>query len=284
LWPKVFPRKDRQILSIPLLKHSSLDIVAADDRQGIQSIEVGAVLLHRLNESPRALSLKELALRSDMSAAKAHRYLVSFCRIGLTMQDTETGHYDLGPFALSLGLTRLARTDALAMARPIARQLRDELDLTVSIAVWGNHGPTLVYWLDSLHPIAVNLKVGAVLPIARSSNGRCFAAYLAKAMVQPLLPKEDWPLLVEATKEVRQHNAARAQSDLLPGINSFSAAVFDAWGVAQLVISVIGHNPQFTVPWSSPVLKTLLNATQRLSSDLGYRADLQQLRLEQDKR
>jgi DNA-binding IclR family transcriptional regulator len=265
-------------LSNLLSNNRAIEDSVPDDRQGIQSIEVGAVLSHRLNESHRALSLKELALRSNMSAAKAHRYLVSFCRIGLTMQEPETGYYDLGPFALSLGLTRLARTDALAMARPIARQLRDELDLTVSIAVWGNHGPTLVYWLDSLHPVAVNLKVGAVMPIARSSNGRCFATYLGKTVLQPLLPKEEWPLLMEATKEVRLHGAARAQSDLLPGINSFSAAVFDAWGVAQLVISVIGHHPQFTVPWSSPVLKVLLKATQRLSSDLGYRADLQQLR------
>jgi DNA-binding IclR family transcriptional regulator len=211
-----------------------------------------------------------------MSAAKAHRYLVSFCRIGLAMQDAETGHYDLGPFALSLGLTRLARTDALAMARPVARRLRDELDLTISIAVWGNHGPTIVYWLDSLHPIAVNLKVGSVMPIARSSNGRCFASYLNQAVVQPLLPKDDKVLLEQATKEVRLHGAARAQSDLLPGINSFSAAVFDAWGVPQLVLSVIGHSPQFTVPWSSPVLRTLINATKQLSIDLGYRPDLKQ--------
>jgi DNA-binding IclR family transcriptional regulator len=245
-----------------------------DARQGIQSIEVGALLLLRLSESSRALSLKELSERSAMSAAKAHRYLVSFCRIGLTMQDSETGHYDLGPFALTLGLTRLARSDALAMARPIARQLRDELDLTVSIAVWGNRGPTLVYWLDSQHPIAVNLKVGSVLPIARSSNGRCFAAYLAPAMVQSLVPAEDFSILESAAKEVRQYGAARAQSDLLPGINSFSAAVLDAWGVPQLAISLIGHHPKFAVPWSSPALKTLLRLTQRLSSDLGYRADL----------
>jgi DNA-binding IclR family transcriptional regulator len=274
--------RDRQTLSTLRSNTHAPDAPTSDERQGIQSIEVGAVLLRCLNESPSALSLKELALRSDMSAAKAHRYLVSFCRIGLTIQEPETGHYDLGPFALSLGLTRLARTDALAMARPVARQLRDEFDLTVSIAVWGNHGPTLVYWLDSLHPVAVNLKVGAVMPIARSSNGRCFATYLAPAIVQPLLPKEEWPLLIEAKKEVRLHGAARAQSDLLPGINSFSAAVFDAWGVAQLVMSVIGHNPQFTVPWSSPVLKALLNATQRLSSQLGYRSDLQQFRPAQD--
>jgi DNA-binding IclR family transcriptional regulator len=243
----------------------------SDERQGIQSIEVGAVLLKQLAESSRAMTLKELSERSAMSAAKAHRYLVSFARIGLTQQDPETGHYDLGPFALSLGLTKLARTDALAMARPIARRLRDELDLTVSLAVWGNRGPTLVFWLDAMNPVAVNLKVGSVMPIARSSNGRCFAAYLPDSVVAPLMSKEDKPLLSQAILEVRQHGAARAQSELLPGINSFSAAVFDAWGTPQVVMSLIGHSPQFAVPWSSRVLTKLLDETRQLSLDLGFK-------------
>jgi DNA-binding IclR family transcriptional regulator len=243
-----------------------------DDRKGIQSIEVGAALLKQLAQSPKAMTLKELSEKSGMSAAKAHRYLVSFTRMGLTQQDSETGHYDLGPFALSLGLTKLARTDALAMARPVARRLRDELDLTVSLAVWGNRGPTLVFWLDAVHPIAVNLKVGSVMPIARSSNGRCFAAYLPEAIVAPLMPKEDRPLLVQATSEVLQHGAARAQSELLPGINSFSAAIFDAWGTPQVVMSLIGHSPQFAVPWSSKNLSRLLAETRQLSSDLGFKS------------
>jgi DNA-binding IclR family transcriptional regulator len=49
--------------------------------------------------------------------------------------------------------------------------------------------------------------------------------------------------------------------------------VFDAWGTPQLAISLIGHQPQFSVAWSSSALKSLLIATQRLSSDLGYRAE-----------
>lgn len=246
-------------------------IVKTDDRKGIQSIEVGAELLKQLAESPRAMTLKDLSDKSFMSAAKAHRYLVSFARMGLTQQDPETGHYDLGPFALTLGLTKLARTDALAMARPIARRLRDELDLTVSLAVWGNRGPTLVFWLDAVHPIAVNLKVGSVMPIARSSNGRCFAAYLPQAVVAPLLPKEDTSLLAQAINEVRQYGAARAQNELLPGINSFSAAVFDAWGTPQVVMSLIGHSPQFAVSWGSKNLARLIAATQQLSTDLGFK-------------
>jgi DNA-binding IclR family transcriptional regulator len=244
-----------------------------DARQGIQSIEVGAQLLQQLTQSAKALSLKELSDKSAMSPAKAHRYLVSFCRIGLTVQDSETGFYDLGPFALSMGLTRLARTDALAMARPVARRLRDELDLTVSVAVWGNRGPTLVYWLDSLHPVAVNLKLGSVMPLARSSNGRCFAAFLPSAITQPLLAPDDKAMLNKAVADVHRYGAARAQSDLLPGINSFSCAVLDAWGAPVLVISVIGHTAQLNVAWSSPVLPRLRQATKQLSHELGFKSE-----------
>jgi DNA-binding IclR family transcriptional regulator len=257
-------------MPINLDAQSASPMPTIDDRQGIQSIEVGAELLRQLVNAPRALSLKELSDKSAMNAAKAHRYLVSFCRIGLTMQEPETGFYDLGPFALSMGLTRLARSDALAMARPVARALREELDLTVSLAVWGNRGPTLVYWLDSQHPVAVNLKVGSVMPMARSSNGRCFAAYLSPTQISAVTPQEDFPMLEAAKLDVLKHGAARAQSDLLPGINSFSAAVLDAWGTPQLVVSLIGHSAQLNVAWSSPELRRLLVATHKLSSDLGF--------------
>ncbi len=242
----------------------------SDARQGIQSIEVGAELLRQLAQAPHAMSLKDLADKSAMSPAKAHRYLVSFCRIGLTMQEAETGFYDLGPFALRLGLTRLARTDALAMARPVARRLRDELDVTVSIAVWGNRGPTLVYWLDSQHPVSVNLKVGSVMPMARSSNGRCFAAYLAEPAYLDLVASADRAMLKESIVEVQRYGAARAQSDLLPGVNSFTAPVLDAWGTPQLALSIIGHSSQLAVEWTSEVLQRLLEATQQLSRDLGH--------------
>jgi hypothetical protein len=55
--------------------------------------------------------LKDLAAAAGMSAAKAHRYLVSFQRLGLVTQDPRSTRYDLGPAALQLGLAALARLD-----------------------------------------------------------------------------------------------------------------------------------------------------------------------------
>eukprot|EP01036_Dinobryon_divergens_P045710 gene45710-61106_t len=63
---------------------------AEPQRAGIQSVEVGFSLLEVLANAGDALMLRDLAARAGMSAAKAHRYLVSFQRLGLVVQDTGT--------------------------------------------------------------------------------------------------------------------------------------------------------------------------------------------------
>ena len=80
-------------------------------RQGIQSIEVGARILQALARAPHPQMLRDLAAAAQMPAAKAHRYLVSFARMGLVEQQADTGLYDLGSFALELGLGALARLE-----------------------------------------------------------------------------------------------------------------------------------------------------------------------------
>ena len=73
------------------------------ERAGIQSVEVGFALLDVLAQAPGPLMLRDLASAAGMSAAKAHRYLVSFQRLSLVVQDANT-RYELGPATvLALG-------------------------------------------------------------------------------------------------------------------------------------------------------------------------------------
>src|SRR6201996_6186643 len=152
-------------------------------RSGIQSLEV-------LTHEPRAMMLRDLAQRAGMSPAKAHRYLVSFLRLGVVAQDALSGRYELGGFALQLGLARLARVDGVKLARIALAELRDRLDLTVGIAVWGNQGPTVVHWMESSHPAKASLKLGDVMPLLSSATGLLFAAYLPASKTAAMLERE----------------------------------------------------------------------------------------------
>ena len=103
----------------------------APARSGIQSIEVGFRLLEVLTHTTGPMMLRDLARAAPMNPAKAHRYLVSFARLGLVTQTPE-GRYDLGPFALEMGLVSLNRQDPMRRARPAAAALRDEIDPTIA--------------------------------------------------------------------------------------------------------------------------------------------------------
>ena len=201
----------------------------APARSGIQSIEVGFRLLEVLTHTNGPMMLRDLARAAPMNPAKAHRYLVSFARLGLITQTPE-GRYDLGPFALEMGLVSLNRQDPMRRARPAAAALRDEIDHTVGLAVWGNLGPAIVHWEEASHPVTVSLRLGDVMPMLNSATGRVFGAYLPRAQTLPFIQREleraaareadpELPRTLEAydaiCAEVRAHGAARIHGGCL---------------------------------------------------------------------
>ncbi len=255
------------------------------ERAGIQSVEVGFGLLEALSLATGPLMLRDLAAAAGMSAAKAHRYLVSFQRLALVAQDAISTRYDLGPAALKLGLASLSRLDAVKLARERIAALGERIGHTLALAVWGNHGPTIVHWEDAARPIAVNLRLGDVMPLLSSATGRCFAAFLPREALAPMLKEEvalaqkqgrtDIPAtLAEARallEEVRQRGAARVVDTLLPGIAAFCAPVFDSTAHIVLGVVALGAAGTFDPEWGGAVDRPLRAAARQLSSDLGYR-------------
>ena len=262
------------------------------ERAGIQSVEVGFALLDVLAAAAGPLMLRDLAAAADMSAAKAHRYLVSFQRLGLVLQDAATTRYDLGPASLRLGLASLSRLDAVQMGRERLPALLEQVGHTLALAVWGNHGPTIVHWQESPLASPVNLRLGDVMPLLTSATGRCFAAHLTpgralhmiEAMIQDELRRlqaiphaqcrEDLPTTMEQVQalflEVRQRGMARVVDTLLPGVVGFCAPVFDSDRRMIIGVVALGSAATFDARWGGAVEAPLRAMAQRLSGDLGY--------------
>ena len=124
----------------PRADHPDAETAPDRERAGIQSVEVGFALLDVLARAAAPLMLRDLAAAADMSAAKAHRYLVSFQRLGLVTQDAGTTRYDLGPAALRLGLASLSRLDAVRMGRERLGALLEQVGHTL---VWRSGATTV---------------------------------------------------------------------------------------------------------------------------------------------
>lgn len=274
-----------------MASESTLDTAPDGDkaRAGIQSVEVGFALLDVLAQAPGPLMLRDLASAASMSAAKAHRYLVSFQRLNLVVQDANT-RYELGPATLRLGLATLSRLDAVKLARERLPTLMDQTGHTLALAVWGNRGPTLVHWQETPLSMPVSLRLGDVMPLLSSATGRCFAAFIghggAADKAVPMIEAElalarklgrsdlpSTPTQVQAMlSESRAQGLGRVVNVLLPGISGLCAPVFDAGGHLVLGVVSLGSSATFDADWHGSAAQALRSFARQLSADLGWRA------------
>lgn len=254
------------------------------ESRGIQSIEVGGELLRALAKSGEPMMLRDLAREAGMTPAKAHPYLASFSRIGLIEQDETTGRYEIGALALELGLISLRRVSGVRIAQPKIAALASQIGHAVSLAVWGTHGPTVVQLEEPGQPVHIVMRAGSVMALLETATGRAFAAFLPEKTINAALesgldrqgvgynPKRavKGAKVAEMLAEVRKHGLARALGDPLPGVNAFSAPVFDHAGHVALVITAMGPEGTFDARWDSPIAHALRDCAAGISKRLGY--------------
>ena len=263
------------------------------DSRGIQSIEVGGRLLLALAHHGQPLALKDLAAAADMTAGKAHPYLVSFIKLGLVERETEGGRYGLGPLALQMGLIGLQQYDPVRLATDRIDELARATGHTVAIAVWGHRGPTLVRIAEAPSPVHVSMRHGTVMSIPDTASGRLFAAFgpadavreaLANearlaptgAIARPARARTGGRLGLGATfdreiERVRADGVAGIDGVALPGLSALAAPVFDARGQLVLSLTAIGPSATFDSAVDGAVARVLAPAARELSMRLGWK-------------
>lgn len=258
-----------------------------DGRRSIQSVEVGFPLLAALVDAGKPLTLRDLAQAAGMTSAKAHPYLVSFIRVGLVQQDGITGQYELGPFALQMGLVSLQRLDPVRVALPEIAQLQTHIGHTLGLAVLGSHGPTMIHMVEASYPVHVNMRKGTVMSMLHTATGQVFAAWLPPRVAEHYIRREAGDAAVIAGRhppsavtyaevearlaDIRVHGMARAIGNPLPGVDALSVPVFDNTGNITLALTCLGPSGLFDVSWNGAIAGPLRESARRISEKLGYR-------------
>jgi DNA-binding IclR family transcriptional regulator len=261
---------------------SSLTSIAAH-RGGVQAVETGLRLLEAMVELGPAPTLKSLAERAGMPPPQAHRYLSSYCRSGLVDRDPVTSAYRLGPLAVRMGLVALRHLDVATIATPVLPRLRDELQCTVGLAVWGTHGPTFVRLAETDDLLIVSVRPGSVMPILSSATGRVFGAFMPEKLTAPLIaaetsgrtsrrkPPGSPPVptskggIAELFARVRAHGLGWVTGDLNPGVHGVSAPIFDHADAICGALTAFGTAGTFDASLTGVPATTLTKAANELS-------------------
>ena len=255
-------------------------------QRSVQSIVTGGRVLAALADAKGPVMLRDLGETTGLPPAQLHPSLVSFVTIGMVEQ-TERGHYRLGPFALRLGLARLQGQNAYRDTIARLADLSEDLGLMLSIAVWGAHGPTITYVQEYAARIHANVQVGGTYNMTVTATGPVFAAFLPRSMTEPVIQRElqdeefrrrafyevDEAAFRAAVEQARARGYATTRDMPIPGVSAVAAPVFDHTGQMQLAVTAIGPTGLIDLADEGATVRGLLEFTGTLSLDLGYRAD-----------
>lgn len=202
-------------------------------RAGIQSVEIGMRVLDTLAGLGGARPLAAIVKGCGLSPSQTHRYLASLSEAGMVIQDAR-GDYDLGPAALTLGLSALARIDVFRIADEKLNAYCVETGSTVLLAALGPAGATIVRWHVGHPPIVTSLALGSVLSLVESATGQVFLACRQEHETRHLVAAElkargapDRKAVERLRAQVRADGRAHVGGTLIPGLDALAFPILD---------------------------------------------------------
>lgn len=247
------------------------------DKAGNTTVLIGLDLLKHIAAARRPLALSEIADQLDMSASRTHRYLSSLQHAGFVRKNADTGHYDMGPATIEIGIAAMERVDGAQVAADIMKDLTNKTGLCSYLCVWGSNGPTVVRSELGSVQTAVRMREGTNLSML-TATGQIFHAFMPEAKTRELVER-DLDLWNEVAPEpltsleqvlrgrarVQKLGIARSRGMRNPTWTAFSCPIFDGGGEFKMAMTLIGISALFDINMDGSVARELRAAGEKLS-------------------
>ena len=220
----------------------------------IQSVDRAAALLKAVANSPRPLTVVELAAQCGLNRSTAWRLLATLDSQGLVERDPATQRFSVG-YAI-FQIAAAGDHDAFVRrAHPVLRQLADDTGETVNLAVAKRFHLVYVHQVEAPQIMSPNW-LGRAVALHATSSGKAFLAWLPKAEQRALLQEKlerftkttvtDWRLLEQELEKTRREGYSMCVGELEETLYGASAPVLNERERPVAIVSVWG--PQHRVP------------------------------------
>ncbi len=253
---------------------------AEGDRYNVSAVERALDVLNAFTHQRPELSLTDVASITKLHKATAFRLLATLCHRGMATKNPVSGLYRLGFAVIALSEVAKTSTGFVSQARPYMRQIRDDMNETVYIAVRVGYERISLDQLEGLRDIRRVVAIGKPTPLYVGSTSRVLlaampddeiTAYFERTVFVPPFPgaKVDPPTLWRAIAEIRRDGYAETYNKRIDEGASISAAVRGPANEALGALTVSIPIGRYTGEVRDRAIDVVTKAARSLSRQLG---------------
>jgi IclR family pca regulon transcriptional regulator len=232
-----------------------------------QSLARGLAILSTFHSDRPLIGVSELSRGLELSRSTVHRYVATLAKLGYLQQDPDSKRYRLGPKVLDLGFSALNSMDLLEISAPHLRQLSDETQRTVNLAILDGTDVVYIERCRSARPgqqeIDLNLHVGARLPAYCTAMGKAILAFLPEERLDELIAQIDF--VPRGPKTLTDAKAFREELDK---IRATGIAVNDeelAYGLRSIAAPIHTHSGEVLAAVNLAVHRTMVSMDELIA-------------------
>lgn len=202
------------------------------DHNALNGVEMAFGVLEQLAARNAPVSITELATLLNTNKPRVHRHLQTLTALGYVRQDPDSARYFLTPKLHVMAANAPTVDDFLSAARAILPELRDALQMTVTIGRAGRRSVQVLDILRADTALQITTRPGAVFPLHSSAHGKVSLAFggARLATVCADLDATDATALRAEIAQVQSQGWAVAPGAVLAGINALAVPVHQPGG------------------------------------------------------
>lgn len=245
------------------------------------TLDLALRILDHLAAQGAPVALTAIAQTFAASKSTVYRHLSALARHGFVRRDARTGRYAIGVKLMVLGETSRGNFEIVGVAREALLRLRDATCQAVSLCALLDDDLVVLDLMHGRSVVEFATRPGTRLALHASAHGKVWLAFGPEGLLQKVLagPRVAWTqhtitdakVLAGEIAAVRKRGWATAPNQVIMGVNTLAAPVFDHRGVLVGSIAIVGST-QFIAPKPAPAqIAMVIEAARIVSRDLGWK-------------
>ena len=237
------------------------------------------VLLRYIIEHEDGLSIREVSRILGYSPSTVQKSISALFEQGFVVKNDITDRYQLGPEAIRLGFTALARLDIRRIAKPYLEALSEITGETVFLAIRRNHYAVYIDKVVSKHPIRMDANLGVDRPYNCTAVGKVLLMEMTPEAIDELAKEKYFqkrtpnsiiePVKIkEEIESVRQQGWSEDNEEFVVGAYCVAAPIIDFKGKVEAAITVSGPTERVKANLNT-IIQELMASAQKISTEMG---------------